>query len=119
MQHSILENAANQQFSECKKLLHALGILIRNCSSNTRIATAIIKILDIFFQNNETVERQSFAVDQLKSDLDIEEVKEALPEMVRLGKYKQLNMQRSSLSQRFSLGILHEHEAGQFTLASN
>lgn len=86
MQHSILENSANQQFSECKKLLHALGTLIRNCSPNTKTASAIIKILDIFFHNNEIAERQSFTCDQLKGDLERDEAKEAISEMVRLGK---------------------------------
>ncbi|GJQ08687.1 hypothetical protein GpartN1_g1525.t1 [Galdieria partita] len=99
LQHSILENATNQQFSECKKLLHALGTLIRNGSANTRTATAIIKILDIFFQDNEIAEKQTVTCERLEANLETEEAKEALSEMIRLG-------------------LLEEHETGLFALAS-
>ncbi|GJD08802.1 hypothetical protein Gasu2_30890 [Galdieria sulphuraria] len=100
LQHSILENAANQQFSECKKLLHVLGTLIRNGSANTRTATGIIKILDIFFQNSGNAEKQSLTHERLKAELETEEAKEALSEMIRLG-------------------LLEEQETGLFALVAN
>eukprot|EP00871_Galdieria_phlegrea_P003784 jgi/Galph1/4406/GphlegSOOS_G3090.1 len=85
LQHSIVENAISQLSLRGRKLLHALGTMIRNCSPNARIATAIIKILDNLFENNDMVTKNDFTIDQLKNDLDADEEREALEELVRLG----------------------------------